>query len=293
MSYANQAIRQEPFSITPLDAPLGAEVQGFDARRDPGPQQILALKQALRDHHILIFHDQQLDDDQYLRFTSWFGTVYQPPTDYPVLASDPYGRTPDIVRVANVEGGHLQGNRELTPHIDHQWTPSPSASSLLYALAVPEEGGETTWTNLALAYAELDEVTRQEIDGLRLITYNPFVRYKDGYGGRILYRTPDIVPIQGAEHPLVRIHPESGRPVLYLSTDTEVEIPGYSAERGGELIERLRRHVQQPRFSYTHRWRVGDIVHWDNQATLHARNPFPAEQTRNLIRISLAGSRPF
>lgn len=290
------ALRQpeEGLRIQPLAAPLGAEVHGLDGRLDPGPRQILALKQALRDHHILIFRGQQLDDEQFLRFTSWFGAVFQPHPDFAVLSSGADGKAPEIVRVANTEDGELS-NIALPAHVDHQWTPTPSSGSLLYAQEVTEQGGETIWTNLALAYDALDEDTRREIDGLRLINYNPFVRLKNGgyKGGFVTYRTPDIEPIQGTEHPLVRTHPESGRRLLYLSAHTEVEIPGYDPERGAALIARLREHLRDPRFSYSHKWRVGDIVYWDNQATLHARNAFPADQRRRMKRISLAGSRPF
>src|SRR5690606_19107877 len=214
MSSNVSALRQpvDGLRIQPLAAPLGAEVHGLDARWDPKPEQILALRQALRDHHILIFKGQQLEDAQFLRFASWFGSVFQPHPDFAVLSSGDDGRAPDIVKVANTGDGEL-GNFALPAHIDHQWTPTPSAGSLLYALEVPEEGGETSWTNLALAYSALDEDTRREIDDLRLINYNPFVRIRNGgYGGGfVTYRTPDIEPIQGTEHPLVRVHPESGR----------------------------------------------------------------------------------
>jgi taurine dioxygenase len=297
MSQAATALRQdEPaFAIVPLhDEALGAEVHGLDAREPLLPAQVLALKQALRDHHILIFKNQQLDDRQYQDFTSYFGSVFQPHPDFPVLSSNADGKAPTIVRVANTEGGEL-GNFALPAHSDHQWTPTPSAGSLLYALQVPSTGGETSWTNLALAYETLPEATKAEIEGLRLINYNPFVRIKaGGYGGNfVTYRTPDIEPIQGTEHPLVRTHPESGKRLLFLSVHTEVEIPGYDPQKGQELIGRLREHLQNSKLYYTHKWQVGDIVYWDNQATLHARNAFDAKEVRNLKRISLAGSRPF
>lgn len=298
MSNNVSALRQAPsddgLRIVPLTAPLGAEVYGLDGRRDLTAAQVIALKQALRDHHILVFKNQQLDDAQFLRFTSWFGSVFQPHPDFAVLSSGTDGKAPDIVKVANTGDGEL-GNFALPAHTDHQWTPTPSAGSLLYALEVPQEGGETSWTNLALAYSALDGETQREIDGLRLINYNPFVRIKNGgYGGGfVTYRTPDIEPIQGTEHPLVRTHPDSGKRLLFLSVHTEVEIPGYDPEQGAALIARLREHLQNPRFSYSHKWEVGDIVYWDNQATLHARNAFPASQRRRMKRISLAGSRPF
>lgn len=284
------------FAIEPLDAPLGARVHGLDASRGVTAAQVLALKAALREHHILLFHGQRLDDAQYLRFATHFGSIFQPPADVPVLASDPYGgNTPAIVKVSNDADGVL-GNRELSAHSDHHWTPLPSAGSLLYALEVPRSGGDTTWINTAAAYAALDAATRAEIDGLQLITYNPFLRrlhpLPSGQAPR--YRTPDIPPLTPHEvHPLVRTHPDSGQRMLYLDAETEVELPGVDPVRGRALIERLRAHLSEPRFAYTHRWQVGDIVYWDNQATLHARTPFDAAERRLLKRISLAGSRPF
>ena len=285
-----------PFRITPLNAALGAVVEGFDARQTPTGEQLWALKLALREHHILVFHAQQPDDAAYLDFASHFGTLFTPPRNAPVLGSDPYGAVPDIVLVSNVEDG-LLGNAELTAHADHHWTPQPSSGSLLYALEIPPAGGDTTWTNLVAAYEALDEATRTEIDALQLITYNPFLRKRHplpGVAGVPRYRTPDIEPLTPwVAHPLVRMHPDSGKRLLFLGEATEVEIVGYPAERGAALIARLRAHLLQPRFAHTHRWQVGDIVYWDNQATLHSRTAFDPQSRRRLKRISLSGSRPF
>jgi taurine dioxygenase len=284
------------WAVHDLHAPLGALVTGLDASRPLHAEQALAVKKALRDRHIVVFHQQHLDDTQFLRLARTFGDVFQPPSDVPVLASDPYGgNTPAIVKVSNVDQGVL-GNHELSAHSDHHWTPVPSSGSLLYALEVPRVGGETTWINLAGAYDALDDATKREIDGLQLITYNPFLRrLKPLDSGEFpRYRTPDIEPLTPFEaHPLVRTHPESGRKILYLDEATEVELVGVHAARGRALIERLRAHLLQSRFAYSHRWEVGDIVYWDNQATLHSRTAFDASQRRVLKRISLAGSRPF
>lgn len=281
-------------TIRPLDAPLGAVVEGFDGARPLEPETILALKAALRDHHILILKDQRLVDDDYLRFSSFFGSIYQPPAGAPVLGSDASGRAPDIVLVANVDNGVL-GSHELAAHADHHWTPQPSASSFLYALEVPSVGGETIFYNLAAAYDALDEATKAEILGLELITYNPFLRRKHPLpGGFPLYRTPDIERLEPHfAHPLVRTHPESGRKLLFLGAGTEVEIVDYDPEAGKALIARLRGHIAELRFRYAHRWSVGDIVWWDNQATLHGRDAFDSGERRVMKRISLAGSRPF
>jgi taurine dioxygenase len=270
---------------------LGAEVRGLDANRPLAAELVLALKKALDDHHILIFKDQALGDEAFLTFTTYFGSVFRPPEDVPVLASGDNGTPPDVVLVSNIDGGYT-GNAELTPHADHQWTPLPSAGSLLYALELPASGGDTSWYNLAAAYEDLDPATKREIGGLQLITYNPFTHPRDL--PRRLYRLPDQEPTSHAfPHPLVRTHPSSGKKLLFLSTHTEVELLGVPPERGYELIAHLREHLLNPRYRYEHKWSVGDIVYWDNQATLHSRTAFSADERRVLKRVSLAGSRPF
>jgi taurine dioxygenase len=279
------------FEITPLDAPLGAVVTDLDASQPIAPEVILQLKQALRDYHILIFKNQNLTDEQFLNFAFYFGSLFVPPDDIPVLASQP-GSTPIIIPISNVDGGYT-GTNELAFHSDHKWTPYPSSGSLLYALEVPATGGDTYWLNLNLAYEALDEVTKKRIANLQLITYNPFLN-KPGEPRR-KYRDDKNIPLISPvfPHPLVRTHPESGKKILNLDYATEVEVVGLDPQVGKELIEQLREHLNQPQFYYQHKWSVGDIVYWDNQSTLHYRQAFDPDLRRVLKRISLAGSRPF
>lgn len=281
--------------ITPVQGALGAVVTGLDARQPQSAEVILTLKAALHEHLILIFKQQQLEDKQLLAFASYFGGIFKPPSDVPVLASRSDTNTPpDVVPVSNAVGeGDYTGHGELSPHSDHHWTPQPSSGSLLYAIELPQDGGATSWYNTVQAYEDLDQATRDEIEGLQLITYNPFLRIKSG-GPFPKYRFADQ-PILGAAfpHPLVRTHAESGKRGIYLDAQTEVEVVGYDDQRGATLIERLRAHIVQPKYRYEHAWEVGDIVYWDNQVTLHSRTAFPAEQRRLLKRVSLAGGRPF
>jgi len=283
--------RVSAVTLSPTGSALGAVVTDLDVSVPLSAEQVLALKAALLDHHVLIFKKQDLSEARFKAFASYFGSVFSPPPEVPVLASKEGGATPEVVLVANVEGGYT-GNGELSAHSDHHWTPQPSAGSLLYALEVPETGGDTSFYNMRLAYETLDAETKQRIDSLELITYNPFLTPKDG--PRPKYRFEDkplISPV--FPHPLVRTHPDSGKRILYLDAATEVEVVGLPKQLGAKLIEELRAHLEQSRFRYTHRWSVGDLVYWDNQAVLHARTAFPAEQRRVLKRISLAGSRPF
>jgi taurine dioxygenase len=277
--------------LTPTGGPLGATVGQLDGSQSLSPEVILALKQGLLDHHILVFKNQDLSEPQFKDFAAYFGSVFLPPADVPVLASAAGGATPEIVLVANIEGGYT-GNGELTPHSDHHWTPYPSSGSLLYALEIPAQGGDTSFYNMHLAYETLSDAQKKRIASLQLITYNPFIR--EASGERPKYRLePRALVSPVFPHPLVRTHPNSGKKVLFLDAATEVEIVGWSPGAGSELIAELRRHIAQPHLRYTHQWSVGDIVYWDNQAVLHARTAFDPNSRRVLKRISLAGSRPF
>lgn len=282
----------DSLTITPTDGPVGAVITGLDASKPLKPWEILEIKQAFKDHLILIFKNQALDDDAYVKFATYFGNVFYPSPDVPVLASDPYGNTPAVVLVANVDGGHT-GTGELTAHSDHHWTPYPSKASFLHALEVPLSGGDTYWSNQYQVYDDLDDDTKAHIEHLKLITYNPFVRRIKG-GEHVPYRNPELPPISDAfPHPLVATHPETGKKFLYLDAETEVEVPGLSHEVGAALIKKLREHQSNPKYFYQHKWSVGDIVLWDNYATLHYRPAFDPDTRRVLKRISLAGGRPF
>ncbi|PKO47939.1 MAG: taurine dioxygenase [Betaproteobacteria bacterium HGW-Betaproteobacteria-22] len=284
--------KYQSLSITPTEGAVGAVVTGVDVSKPLKPWQILALKKAFQEHLILIFKDQTLTDKQYLDFAAYFGNVFYPRPDVPVLASDPYGNTPAIVLVANVEGGYT-GTGELTAHTDHHWTPNPSRASFLYALEVPATGGDTYWSNQYQVYDDLDDETKARIEHLQLITYNPFVRKIKG-GEHVLYRNPVLPPISEAfPHPLAATHPETGKKFLYLDAETEVELVGVAYEEGSALIAKLRAHQKNAKYFYKHQWSVGDIVLWDNYATLHYRPAFDPNTRRVLKRISLAGGRPF
>ena len=285
------------FEITPFQGALGAFVTGFDASQSPTSEMILHLKQALRDYHILIFKHQILSEKQLLVFATYFGSIFVPPSDIPVLGSKP-GNPPLVVTIANAAPEYGLGeshldHRELLPHCDHQWTPYPSSASMLYAIDVPAKGGDTKWINLVRAYAELDEATKKRIANLKLITYNPFLRAPSSISPTYGVNDNSKPSNRVFPHPLVRTHPESGKKILYLNCSEEVEVVDMDAKTGAQLIKQLRQHIKQPRFAYNHQWSVGDLVYWDNQCTLHSRVAFDKNARRVLKRVSLGGSRPF
>lgn len=288
---SDTASRSRPltFDITPTGGALGAFVTGLDVRQVRSPEDIFRLRDAHDEHHILIFKNQELEESDQLAFATLFGPIFRSETHIPVGGWQ-NGVTPDLLEFKSdpeeAEGAHGL----LTPHIDHKWTPYPSMGSFLYALAVPSQGGETRWTNLIQAYEELDDVTKERIADLQVYSYNPFVR-----GPRVSYRVNAEDPSEGPlfAHPLVRTHPSSQKKILFLDISSEVEIVGADPKEGAALITQLREHILQPRFTYEHRWEVGDMVWWDNQCTQHGRNDWPRTEKRQLKRASVGGGRPF
>ncbi|OUL20807.1 TauD/TfdA family dioxygenase [Nostoc sp. 106C] len=293
------ALTASRIEITPTDAALGAVITGIDVSRSVEPEVILQLKQIWRDRHLLIFKNQILTDDQLLAFANYFGDILQQPAYVRKGETEEY-LPPLVLTLANAAPEDSSVNirpnyQELLPHIDHYWLPVPSSGSFLYAVEVPENGPNTYWVNLAQAYDELDDATKQQIAGLQ-------VRYFNFYGSRDRdeYGNPKYAAGRAPEpgervaiHPLVRTHPDTGKKILFFNAASDVDIVDYDHVEGAKLVAKLQEHIKQPRFAYRHQWSKGDLLYWDNQATAHYRPEFDANATRILKRVSLRGSRPF
>lgn len=292
------ALTTTTIEIKPTGAVLGAVITGLDTSRPVEAGVILQLKQAWRDHHLLIFKNQQLTDGQLLTFASYFGDILQQPAYVRRGETEPY-LPPLVLTLANAAAQESSVNilpnyRELLPHIDHDWLPVPSSGSLLYAVQLPEGGPNTYWVNLVQAYEELDDATKQQIAGLQLRHFNFYGKYRDEYPKPAYAAGRNPEPGERvATHPLVRTHPDTGKKILFLNAASEVDLVDYDHEEGAKLIARLREHIKQPHLAYQHQWSQGDLLYWDNQATAHYRPGFNENETRILKRVSIQGSRPF
>jgi taurine dioxygenase len=198
-----------------------------------------------------------------------------------------------VVAISNAQENALLGSADLPAHSEFQYLEEPLLGVLLYAAEVPASGGDTSWSNLHLAYRRLDRRTRRKIDGLRAWSLNPYSepeRYRGTFGaGQQFTRAPAPRVL----HPVVRTHPVTGRKLLAVSRLTAgIEGLGSAAE-SAELLLRLQRHVDRPRLYYRHRWRAGDLVVFDNRCTNHKRSAFDPRQRRLLYRVQIAGTRPF
>jgi taurine dioxygenase len=279
------------FDIIPTGRCLGAEIRGIDLAHI-SEAQFAAIHQAWTAHEVLLFRAQTLDDDGLIAFSHRFG-------DLDIAPVQENGRRfvdgkPELYVVSNViENGVAIGSLgagEAVWHTDMSYLPEPPKASLLYALEVPSAGGDTSFCNMYNAYETLPSALRERIAGLTIKhdgTYNSggFVRE-----GVIPTDDPRLSP--GAIHPLVCTHPESGRRMLYLGRRRNAYLPGLNLAYSDALLDELWAYVERPELVWTHRWRVGDLVLWDNRCTMHRRDPFDPASRRIMHRTQVKGTAP-
>jgi taurine dioxygenase len=273
-------------------AGLGAEIRGLDLRRI-GDADFAAIHRAWLDHQVLLFRGQELTDDGLIAFSRRFGAL-----DWAPIQEN--GRRfvdghPEIYVVSNVvENGVAIGSLGLVEavwHTDMSYLADPPKASMLYALEVPQAGGDTGFADMYGAYAGLSAELKRRIAGLRVKhdgTYN-----SGGYVRAGVTPTDDPRAAPGTLHPLVCTHPESGRPCLYLGRRRNAYIEGLSLAESEALLDELWRSATRDELTWYHRWRVGDLVLWDNRCTMHRRDAFDPETRRILHRTQVKGeTRP-
>jgi taurine dioxygenase len=281
------SITQNRVEFVPSGGPLGAEVTGVDLSLEQPGEVVFSILRAFAQYQVLIFREQTLDLERQLTVAEWFGPRYVPPDGEPLSEHETA-----VSIVSNVAEGGLHGHGDLSCHSDLPYLPIPVLGSALYAIEVPSSGGETSWSNLYQAYDAVDDGTKAEIANVKVCALNPMVGRMRGVdaasGDRYTqYRIPTF------PHPLVRTHPETGRKSLFVSYAAYELIGLDDPDQGPELLARLQAHVDQDRWYYTHRWRPGDLVIWDNRCTNHKRTAFDPSERRLMRRVVMAGTVPF
>jgi taurine dioxygenase len=271
--------------------PFGAEVTDVDLRTVTGPD-FTTIHQAWIDHQVLLFRDQKLDDLGLIAFSRRFGDLDQAPVQE--NGQRFVDGMPEIYVVSNVvENGVAIGSLgagEAVWHTDMSYLAAPPKASMLFALEVPPAGGDTSFCDMYTAFETLPAGLRDRAVGLRVKhdgTYN-----SGGYVRQGVTPTDDPRRAPGMLHPLVCTHPESGRRMLYLGRRRMAWIEGLDLADSDALLDEIWKHATQPELSFTHRWRVGDLVLWDNRCTMHRRDPFDAAARRVMHRTQIKGAAP-
>jgi alpha-ketoglutarate-dependent 2,4-dichlorophenoxyacetate dioxygenase len=280
--------------LTPLHPTLGAELRGVDLTRPVMPDVFAEIDTAFNRHGILVFPDQPVTDEQQLAFGRLFGPLEVNPN----YAGAKMRLRPDIADISNLdaEGRVLArddrrnlfniGNRLW--HTDSSFKRIPAKCSLLSARELPSHGpmggGETEFADMRAAWDALPEARKRQLEGL-VVEHSIFrSRTQIGFADFNDEIFKELPPVPQA---LVRHHPASGRTSLYLASHAS-HIIGWPVEKGRALIEELIAFATQPQFVYQHRWRVGDLVMWDNRCTMHRGRPYDDTQRRVLHRTTVS-----
>ena len=277
--------------VRPTGAALGADIDGVDLAGPLRPETVAAIKAAWGDHLVLRFRGQRLSDDHLMRFSRQFGEL-----DWaPVAATNdaPEGREYIMVVSNVVENGQPIGQLgayEAVWHTDMSYVAEPPSASALYSLEAPPAGGDTGFCNMYLAYETLPAELRRQIEG-RLCRHDAS-RNSAGELRRGFVDAPDPTQVVGAEHPIVRTHPVTGRKALFLGRRPNAYIPGLPLAESEALLDALWAHCTKPEFAWYQQWRSGDLILWDNRCVMHRRDAFDPNARRVMHRTQIKGDRP-
>ncbi len=290
------APRHQTAGIAPMrphapNAGFGAEVTGVDLRSidDAG---FGVIRQAWIDHQVLLFRGQRLNHLELIAFSRRFGELDHAPVQENGQRFVP--GLPEIYIVSNViEDGVAIGSLgagEAAWHTDMSYLAEPPQASMLYAVEIPPSGGDTAFCDMYAAFDALPDGLRARAIGRRVKhdgTYN-----SGGYVRQGVTPSEDPRQAPGTLHPLVCTHPESGRRMLYLGRRRLAWIEGLDLPESDALLDELWACATEPALCFTHQWRVGDLVLWDNRCTMHRRDPFDQSARRIMHRTQIKGVAP-
>jgi len=264
-------------NVRPLSPALGAEIEGVDLRDTLDARTWEVVDRAWREHHLLLFRDQELDAEQEVAFAAHFGPVSR--------QGGNMKHARDYMHISNaVEGGAFP-NGELLFHADHVFYEKIMKAIALYALDVPSSGGDTIFANAEKAYEILPDELKSRIATLQAChVYD----YGVNYGSRRFTRellTPDAVQ---AVHPIAWTNPETKNTVLLVNELSTLEVIGLEPAESEKLLAELLGYTRDARVIYQHAWRSKDLVIWDNRSLQHARTNFDPSEKRTLRRVPIA-----
>ncbi|MGI9335710.1 MAG: TauD/TfdA dioxygenase family protein [Gammaproteobacteria bacterium] len=285
MNQAGSQSKNGP-AFRPSGGGVGAFVEGIDLAASLSSNEAGALRSALGEFGVLFFRDQKLTPDQHLAAAAQFGEInvnrfFAQVQGYPSIAE--VSKEPD--QINNIGGSW---------HTDHSYDEIPALGSMLLAREVPPSGGDTLFANMYSAFESLSRGMQHTLENLRAVHSSRHV-----FGEKAPYRhgRSDLAgrlgnheaATQDAVHPVVILHPISGRKSLYVNSGFTTQFEGWSVEESAPLLQYLYRHAAQPEFTYRFQWAPGSIALWDNRATWHyALNDYPGAR-RLMHRVTIEG----
>ena len=271
--------------VRPIGGNIGAEIHGLDVTALSG-DAIVAIRAAWLEHLVVVIRGQtHIGPSDLATFASRFGEPYH-------HALMPEGADP--VHAINIPAGGYW-------HSDVTFALTPPAATLLHARRIPPRGGDTIWANMYLAYETLSPAMRIFVDGLTARhDFDHFYRYPMGDSletDQFILDQKKVQPLP--THPVVRVHPETGRKALFVNDSFTTNIEELSRAESDTILEFLSRHATRPELTCRYRWSVGDIAFWDNRCTMHypiddwgGSLDFTRESARQMDRITIQAEQP-
>lgn len=281
-------------TVGPLSCALGAELEGVDLFQQIDGPTFERIRSALDESDgLLVLHDVQMSPEQHIDLARRFG-----PIERHAAEGFAHPDHPDILVVSNI----MKKGRPIGAiyagqywHSDMSYIAKPPMQSLLYGLEIPVIGGDTMFANMYRAYESLSEPMKRLLGGLEAV--HDYRHAYDTYFSKLKERpplTPELrAKVPPVRHPVVRTHPGTGRKSLFVNPGFTTGFVGMPAEESAPILEFLFRHSVRPEFVFRHRWRVNDLVIWDNSCTLHlAVADYDLSTPRRLHRVTVAGNAP-
>ena len=277
--------------FTELTDFMGAEVHGVDLNQPLSADDFSLLRAQLAERSLLLLRGQNMTPESQIAFSRRFGALEEH-----VLQDFCLDGHPEIFVVSNIveNGKHIGaygGSKEY--HSDLAYIAEPSMGSVFYCLECPEEGGETSFVSMYAVHDALPPEKREWLTGQKAVFDYPW-----DYGFRNTHRPPLTEAQKQSKppvtHPCVRTHPESGRRAAFFSPIWIRNFEGMSESESQPVLAELCEFATRPEFVYTHTWRPGDVLIWDNRSSMHKAEPFDETGTRRLMhRTTICGDRPF
>ena len=275
-----------------LNSNFGVEILDFDAAK-ASDDALNGAVNLFEENGALLMRDQKMKPEDLKRFLRAFGELEGHTLKQFTLEKEGH---PEIFLLSNIKkdgkpiGAHFDG---VGWHTDYSYMERPVKCTMLYAIEVPAEGSDTLLADCCAAYDAMSDELREKTADLKLHhSYKYFMETREHGRMKITKeleeQTPDVI------HPLIRTHPANGRKALWPSTGTVKEIVGMNNPEGLEFLDELVDFVTQDQFVYRHKWKVGDLMIWDNRCTLHTGTLFDDKKYNRLMhRMWAKGDRPF
>ncbi|NQV83173.1 MAG: TauD/TfdA family dioxygenase [Rhodospirillales bacterium] len=275
-------------TVTPLKQGFGAEISGLDLSQPLTDDDRRAIYQAFLKHHLVVFHDQNLTPEHTVNAARILGDDLEPH----LFKHFHHPDTPLIMVLSNrrEDDGSPKGMADAGTfwHSDVSYKPNPAKATLLYAREIPDHGGDTLFCNLTAAYEAMPDDMKKRLEGLTAMhDYN--------HVPRDVFSKLKLTPPPPCPQPVVRTHPETGRKAIYINPGYTTHIEDMIEDESAALMKDIFRHCLSDRFRMRYKWRAGDVIAWDNAATMHSattKNLDPSKH-RTIWRATISGSSAF